>query len=125
MHRHHQLIAWRLQRLLAAKPRLGRFIKVAILDIQVGKTSIFRFNETLMEAWAYIHASTSNPDSRLYPKATGREAKLCYMGHALENRHGLAVGGKGHACQWYRRTPSFGGDAEGETQSRRPSHHGR
>jgi transposase len=40
------------------------------------------------------HASTSDPDSRLYRKATGREAKLCYMGHALmENRHGLAVGG--------------------------------
>jgi len=26
-------------------------------------------------------------------KAAGREAKLCYMGHAtMENRHGLAVG---------------------------------
>ena len=25
------------------------------------------------------HASTSNPDSRLYRKAAGREAKLCYM----------------------------------------------
>ena len=40
------------------------------------------------------HASTSDPDSRLYRKATGREAKLCYMGHAtMENRHGLAVAG--------------------------------
>jgi len=40
------------------------------------------------------HASTSDPDSRLYRKAAGRESKLCYMGHALmENRHGLAVGG--------------------------------
>jgi hypothetical protein len=40
------------------------------------------------------HASTSDPDSRLYRKAAGREAKLCYMGHALmENRHGLAVSG--------------------------------
>src|SRR5207249_932690 len=28
------------------------------------------------------HASTSDPDSRLYRKAAGREAKLCYMGHA-------------------------------------------
>ena len=27
-------------------------------------------------------------------KATGREARLCYMGHAtMENRHGLAVAG--------------------------------
>ena len=41
------------------------------------------------------HTSTTDPDSRLYRKSLGREAKLCYMGHALmENRHGLAVGGK-------------------------------
>jgi transposase len=40
------------------------------------------------------HASTSDPDSRLYRKAAGREARLCYMGHAtMENRHGLAVAG--------------------------------
>jgi transposase len=41
------------------------------------------------------HASTTDPESRLYRKAKGREAKLCYMGHALmENRNGLAVAGK-------------------------------
>src|SRR5262249_13314000 len=40
------------------------------------------------------HAGTSDPDSRLYRKAAGREAKLCYLGHATrENRHGLAVAG--------------------------------
>jgi transposase len=40
------------------------------------------------------HQSTTDPDSRLYRKAAGREARLSYMGHALmENRHGLAVGG--------------------------------
>jgi hypothetical protein len=40
------------------------------------------------------HASTSDPDGRLYRKAARREAKLCYMGHAtMENRHGLAVAG--------------------------------
>ena len=40
------------------------------------------------------HASTSDPESRLYRKAAGREAKLCYMGHAtMEIRHGLAVAG--------------------------------
>ncbi len=40
------------------------------------------------------HQSASDPESRLYKKAKGREAKLCYMGHALmENRNGLAVGG--------------------------------
>ena len=40
------------------------------------------------------HESTSDPESRLYRKAAGREAKLAYMGHAMmENRHGLAVAG--------------------------------
>lgn len=41
------------------------------------------------------HASVTDPDSRLYRKAVGREAKLSYMGHAvMENRHGLAVAAK-------------------------------
>jgi len=36
------------------------------------------------------HASTSDPDSRLYPKSQGSEARLAYLGHVLmENRHGL------------------------------------
>ena len=38
------------------------------------------------------HASTSDPDARLYRKARGRESRLCFMGHVLmENRNGLAV----------------------------------
>jgi transposase len=41
------------------------------------------------------HASTTDPDSRLYRKAAGREARLCYLGHAtMENRNGLAVAGR-------------------------------
>jgi len=40
------------------------------------------------------HQSTTDPDARLYKKADGQPAKLCYLGHALmENRHGLVVGG--------------------------------
>jgi transposase len=40
------------------------------------------------------HASTTDPEAKLYRKAAGREARLSYMGHALmENRNGLAVGG--------------------------------
>jgi transposase len=39
------------------------------------------------------HASTTDPDARLYKKGVGKEAKLCFMGHALmENRNGLIVG---------------------------------
>ena len=38
------------------------------------------------------HASTTDPDARLYKKAVGREAKLGYLGHLLtENRHGLII----------------------------------
>jgi transposase len=39
-------------------------------------------------------ASATDPDSRLYRKAQGKEAKLCYMGHVtVENRNRLAVDG--------------------------------
>ena len=38
------------------------------------------------------HASVTDPEARLYRKGKGKEAKLCYMGHALmENRNGLVV----------------------------------
>ncbi len=38
------------------------------------------------------HASTTDPDARLYRKGPGKEARLCFMGHGLmENRHGLLV----------------------------------
>lgn len=38
------------------------------------------------------HASTTDPDARLFKKSQGGEAHLAYLGHALtENRHGFAV----------------------------------
>jgi transposase len=38
------------------------------------------------------HASTTDPEARLYKKTKGQEAKLAYLGHVLvENRHGLVV----------------------------------
>ena len=38
------------------------------------------------------HASTSDPEARLYSKGRGKEAKLCFMGHALmEKSNGLVV----------------------------------
>jgi transposase len=38
------------------------------------------------------HASTTDPDARLYKKSDGQPSRLCFMGHVLmENRHGLAV----------------------------------
>ena len=50
------------------------------------------------------HASTTDPDAKLYRKGPGMEARLCFLGHALmENRSGLLV----NACL----TPA-GGHAE-------------
>ena len=38
------------------------------------------------------HASTTDPDARLYRKSSAAEARLSYLGHLLiENRHGLIV----------------------------------
>ena len=38
------------------------------------------------------HASTTDPDVRLYKKSEGDKSQLCYLGHALmENRNGLVV----------------------------------
>jgi hypothetical protein len=41
------------------------------------------------------HASTTDPEARLFRQGPGKEANLCFMGHALmENRHGLSVDGR-------------------------------
>jgi hypothetical protein len=38
------------------------------------------------------HASTTDPEAKLFRKGPGKEARLCYMGHVLtENRNGLVV----------------------------------
>jgi transposase len=38
------------------------------------------------------HASTTDPDAKLYRKSTGAESRLAFLGHLLiENRHGLIV----------------------------------
>ncbi len=38
------------------------------------------------------HASTTDPDARLFRKGHGQSSRLCFMGHALmENRNGLIV----------------------------------
>jgi transposase len=64
----------------APPPPIGGCIKNPEVDFK-GRN---RSNET--------HASTTDPDARLYKKSTGSEAKLGYLGHVLtENRHGLVV----------------------------------
>ena len=40
------------------------------------------------------HASTTDPEARLYKKSKGKESRMSYLGHALmENRNGLIVDG--------------------------------
>jgi hypothetical protein len=40
----------------------------------------------------HTRGSTTEPDARLFRKEPGKEARLCFMGHALmENRNGLIV----------------------------------
>jgi hypothetical protein len=53
------------------------------------------------------HASTTDPDARLYRQSDGMEARLAYLGHVLmENRHGLVV---------QARAPQATGTAERDT----------
>jgi transposase len=37
------------------------------------------------------HASTTDPEARLYRKGPGREAKLCFIGHALMENHSALI----------------------------------
>jgi transposase len=47
------------------------------------------------------HASTTDPEAKLLKKGAGKEAKLCFTGHAvMENRHGF--------CVSFEVTPSIG-----------------
>src|ERR1700733_15865113 len=53
-----------------------------------GEGSNFRGQERKNDT----HASTTDPDARLYRKSRGAESRLAYLGHLLiENRHGLIV----------------------------------
>ncbi len=48
------------------------------------------------------HASTTDPEARLFRKGNSHEAKLYYLGHVLmENRQGLAVAGRLTAATGY------------------------
>jgi IS5 family transposase len=41
------------------------------------------------------HASTTDPEARLFKKGPGQQARMAFMGHLLmENRHGLVVGAR-------------------------------
>ena len=80
------------------------------------------------------HASTTDPEARLFRKGKGKEAKLCFMGHLLmENRNGLIVDGRRRARPaappsatrrrpWWRRSPAGTGSPSAATRtSTRPA----
>ena len=58
-------------------------------------------------------------------KAAGREAKLCYMGHAtMENRHGLAVAGMVTLATGTAERRASETMLQGQSQEARPTHYG-
>ncbi len=90
-------------RLLAGEVAAAFFDAVAAQARTAGLLSDehFTVDGTQLEAWASLksfqrrndtHASTTDPEARLYRKGPGREAKLAYLGHVLlDNRHGLVA----------------------------------
>ena len=65
------------------------------------------------------HASTTDPDAKLYRKSTNAEARLAYLGHLLiENRHGLIVDAMATAGRWARRTRCRPADAPRSREGR-------
>jgi hypothetical protein len=50
------------------------------------------------------HASSADPEARLYKKSAGQEARPSYLGHTLvENRKGLIAVGDDHTGGWQGR----------------------
>ena len=76
--------AWAGQK--SFKPRVGA---PPPTDTDAGNPSVdFRGQKRTNDT----HASTTDPDAKLYKKAKGQEAKLAFLGHVLmENRNGLVV----------------------------------
>ena len=76
--------AWASAKSFKAKDGSGKPPEGGGRNATVDFTGEARKNDT--------HASTTDPDARLFKKSKGDKARLCYMGHALmENRNGLAV----------------------------------
>lgn len=76
--------AWASQKSFVAKDGSGKPPEGRGRNPDVDFKGEKRSNET--------HASSTDPDARLFKKSAGDKSRLCYMGHALmENRNGLVV----------------------------------
>jgi transposase len=79
--------AWAGQKSFKVRPPTGTPPPPS--DADAGNPSVNFRGEKRTNA---THASTTDPDARLYKKAKGQEATLGFLGHVLmENRHGLVV----------------------------------
>jgi transposase len=71
------------------QPLLKRLAAEATSQMQERNAEVDFHGQTRSNA---THVSVTDPEARLYKKGKGKEAKLCFMGHALmENRNGLIV----------------------------------
>ena len=76
--------AWASMKSFKAKDGSGKPLEGGGRNPTVDFTGEERKNDT--------HASTTDPEARLFKKSKGDKSQLCYMGHPLmENRNGLAV----------------------------------
>jgi transposase len=74
----------------AAEPLAAPVEAAPVSDPEAGRNAEVDFHG--QKRSNATHASVTDPEARLYRKGKGKEAKLCYMGHALmENRNGLVV----------------------------------
>jgi transposase len=112
----HAVFSKNRDRLLNSEVAQRFFAEVNQQAIKFMSDEHFTVDSTLIQAWASqksfrpkdgdgnsdgsnfhgqkrsnkTHASTTDPDARLYKKSYGKESKLSYLGHALvENRNGL------------------------------------
>jgi transposase len=114
----HAVFSKNRDRLLNQEMARSFFVRIKSQAAGLMSDDHFTVDGTLIEAWAshksfrrkdggsddsdtggdfhgekrtnQTHASTTDPDARLYKKSKGKEARLSYLGHIVtENRHGL------------------------------------
>jgi transposase len=114
----HAVFSKNRERLLNQEMARSFFVRIKSQGAELMSDDHFTVDGTLIEAWAshksfrrkdggsddssaggdfhgekrtnQTHASSTDPDARLYKKSKGKEARLSYLGHVVtENRHGL------------------------------------
>ena len=113
----HAVFSKNRDRLLNQEMARSFFARIKQQAVGLMSDDHFTVDGTLIEAWAshksfrrkdggddsgaggdfhgekrsnQTHASSTDPDARLYKKSKGKEARLSYLGHIVtENRHGL------------------------------------